>query len=122
MALLIRTLIVMAAALSLATILGTGAFASGSYLPPNVHPPVSDLLYGLGKAIYSGEVKIGTGQTCSGCHRGSRALKKANLRAMKVSLEQQIHTCATRDDRVRGKLDNTQMEALVRFIRKRYRL
>lgn len=103
-------------------LLCTRAFASGAYVPLNIHPPVIDLMYGLGKAIYTGEAKVGTGQTCAGCHRGRQALRRASLRAMKAGMEQQINTCATRDDRVRGKLDNTQMEALVRFVKKRYRL
>jgi hypothetical protein len=98
---------------------------SGPYMPPRVEPrQADDLVYRIGQAVYSGEMKIGSGQSCAGCHRGSLALRKDTLKEIsaKDKLEPQINRCVTQLDRVNGAIDKSQMNALVRFLNKRYKL
>ena len=51
----------------LAGALTWAAWASGSYLPAGVRPKDDSLSFNLGQAIYTGDIRIGPGQTCAGC-------------------------------------------------------
>lgn len=100
-------------------------FGSGPYMPPRAEPTrIEDFVYRMGQAVYSGDLKLGSGQTCSNCHRGGQSLKKNSLREISAQdkLQSQIEKCVTQPDRVNGAIDNTQMQALVRFLSKRYKL
>jgi len=99
--------------------------ASGPYLPSRVEPKqADDLVYRVGQAVYSGELKLGGGQSCANCHKGSLALKKGSLKEISAQdkLEPQIYKCVTESDRVNGTIDKSQMNAVVRFLSKRYKL
>ena len=98
---------------------------SGPYMPPRVEPRQSeDLVYRVGQALYSGEMKIGAGQACSSCHKGGLSFKKSKLKEISQdnSLEPKIYKCVTQTDRVNGTIEKSQMIGLVRFLRKRYKL
>jgi mono/diheme cytochrome c family protein len=100
-------------------------WGSGPYVPPRVEPKrTEDLVYRIGQAVYSGEMKLGAGQSCANCHRGALAFKKGPLKEMSAQdkLKPQIFKCVTQMDRVNGAIDNSQMEAVVRFLSKRYKL
>jgi hypothetical protein len=100
-------------------------WGSGPYVPPRAAPKrTEDLVYRIGQAVYSGEMKLGAGQSCANCHRGALALKKKPLKEMSAQdkLKPQIFKCVTQLDRVNGAIDNSQMEAVVRFLSKRYKL
>jgi len=101
------------------------SLASGPYMPGRIEPRAKDdLVYRLGQAVYSGEMKLGAGQSCANCHRGGLALKKDALREISAQdkLEPQINKCVTQTDRVNGSIDKSQMNAVVRFLSKRYKL
>ena len=100
-------------------------FGSGPYMPPRAEPRwVDDIFYRMGQAVYSGNLRIGSGQSCSGCHRGVQSLKKTSLIQMSAdnSLRTQINKCVTQSDRVSGTIDDSQMQGLLRFLSKRYKL
>src|SRR5215470_10728952 len=105
----------------IAGLLLLGAFhvailGSGPYMPTRAEPRRNeDLVYRMGQAVYSGDLKIGSGQSCSSCHRGVQALKKNSLKEMSAQdkLQSQIYKCVTQLDRVNGTIDNTQMQALL---------
>ena len=98
---------------------------SGPYMPPRAEPTrIEDFVYRMGQAVYSGNLKIGSGQSCSGCHRGGQSLRKNSLRNISAQdgLQTQINKCVTQQDRVNGTIDNSQMQALLRFLTNRYKL
>src|ERR1700704_2380696 len=98
---------------------------SGPYFPPRAEPRrVDDFVYRMGQAVYSGDLRIGSGQSCSSCHRGGQSLKKNSLRNISApdGLQTQINKCVTKQDRVNGTIDNSQMQALLRFLTNRYKL
>src|SRR5262245_22134824 len=98
---------------------------SGPYVPFRAEPTrLEDFTYRMGQAVYSGNLKIGSGQSCAGCHRGGQSLKKTSLRNISVAegLQAQINKCVSRQDRVNGTIDNSQMQALLRFLTNRYKL
>ena len=98
---------------------------SGPYVPPRMGPKwAEDLVYRVGQALYSGEMKLGNGQSCANCHRGVLAFKKDALKEMsdQDKIKPQIVKCVTQLDRVNGAIDNSQMDAVVRFLSKRYKL
>jgi hypothetical protein len=100
-------------------------FGSGPYMPPRAEPThIEDFVYRMGQAVYSGDLKLGAGQACSGCHRGDHSLKKQMLKEISAQdkLQTQITKCVTQPDRVNGAIDDSQMQALVRFLSKRYKL
>jgi hypothetical protein len=100
-------------------------FGSGPYMPPRAEPRrIEDFVYKMGQAVYSGDLRIGSGQSCAGCHRGGQSLKKTSLKEMSAQdkLQAQINKCVTQLDRVNGTIDNSQMQALLRFLSSRYRL
>ena len=101
------------------------SLASGPYMPTRVEPRgKDDLVYRVGQAVYSGEMKLGEGQSCANCHRGGLSLKKGPLREITAQekLEPQIYKCVTQADRVNGSIDKSQMNSVVRFLSKRYKL
>ena len=98
---------------------------SGPYFPPRAEPRrVDDFVYRMGQAVYTGDLRIGSGQSCSSCHRGVQSLNKVSLRQMSAqdTLQTQIKKCVTQLDRVNGSIDNSQMQALLRFLSNRYKL
>jgi mono/diheme cytochrome c family protein len=98
---------------------------SGPYMPPRAEPTrMEDFVYRMGQAVYSGDLRIGSGQSCSSCHRGGQSLKKDSLRniSAQAGLKTQINKCVTQQDRVNGTIDNSQMQALLRFLTNRYKL
>jgi hypothetical protein len=100
-------------------------FGSGPYFPARAEPRrVDDLVYRMGQAVYMGDLRIGSGQSCSSCHRGIQSLNKVSLKQMSAQdrLQTQIKKCVTQLDRVNGSIDNSQMQALVRFLSNRYKL
>lgn len=98
-----------------------GILASGAYSPVHVSPQ-DEGIYNLGKALFSGNLKTGSGSACASCHTGTRALKRESLRKIKDSLGDFVARCATQQDRGNGKLDKKQMEGLLTFIKKRHRV
>lgn len=97
------------------------ALASGPYTPPRVDPQ-RDELYNTGKAIFWGEVKLGTGMSCGECHSKKDVLNRSRLQKIRFDLQGKISNCVGATDRVHGNLDSKQMEALVHYLAKRYRL
>ncbi len=108
--------------LSLTLLLAAQALGSGSYLPNRADPYAHDTEYDLGKAIFVGDVSLGSGRSCAECHNGSNSLKSGSLRKMSLRINTQIQKCVTEPDRGNGSIDDTQMEALRRFLFRRYRL
>lgn len=95
--------------------------ASGPYSPVRVDPR-RDEVYNAGKALYLGDVKLGSGTSCASCHTKQEALNHARLQKVKYNLETRIANCVKVPDRVNGSIENNQMEALVRYLAKRYGL
>jgi hypothetical protein len=98
-----------------------GILASGAYSPVHVSPQ-DEGMYNLGKALFAGNLKTGSGSACASCHTGTQALKRESLRKIRDSLGDFVARCATQQDRGNGKLDKKQMEGLLTFIRKRNRV
>ena len=97
------------------------AWASGPYTPPKIDPQ-RDELYNSGKAMFWGEVKLGSGISCGECHSKQDALSRARLQKVRFDLEGKIKACVGSADRVHGTLDAKQLEALVHYLAKRYHL
>jgi hypothetical protein len=95
--------------------------ASGPYSPPHVNPQRDDL-YNSGKAIYWGDLKIGKGASCAECHSEKDALSRLRLAKVKYNLETRIENCVRLQDRTNGSIEGKQMEALVHYLAKRFRL
>jgi len=95
--------------------------ASGPYTPPRIDPQ-RDELYNTGKAIYWGEVKLGTGTSCGECHSKKDILNRSRLQKIRFDLQNKISTCVGAADRVHGSADQKQLEALVHYLAKRYHL
>lgn len=97
------------------------ALASGPYTPPKIDPQ-RDEMYNTGKAIFWGEVKLGSGMTCGECHAKKDTLTRSRLQKIRFDLQGKISNCVGASDRVHGNVDSKQMEALVHYLAKRYRL
>ena len=97
------------------------ALASGPYTPPKIDPQ-RDELYNTGKAIFWGEVKLGSGMSCGECHAKQDVLNRSRLQKVRFDLQSKISNCVGATDRVHGSVDAKQMEALVHYLAKRYRL
>ena len=95
--------------------------ASGPYSPVRVDLQ-RDEVYNEGKALYWGSVKVGTGSTCNSCHAGASSLSRAKLAKVRYNLEGKVRTCITAPDRTNGTAAGTQIEALVHYLAKRFRL
>jgi hypothetical protein len=102
-------------------LISTAANASGPYSPVRVDPR-RDEVYNVGRAIFVGDVKLGSGTSCASCHAKKEPLNRARLEKVKFSLETHISNCVQVPDRVNGSIESTQMEALVRYLAKRYGL
>ena len=113
-------------AMSLLLTAATGLRASGPYSPPRILQPERitqrDELYETGKAIYWGQVKVGQGSTCADCHASKESLNRARLVKIKSDLEKKINNCVHLPDRTNGAVEDKQMEALVHYLAKRFRL
>ena len=113
------------AGLMLLGLFQAATLGSGPYMPPRAEPTrIEDFVYRMGQAVYSGDLRIGSGQSCSRCHRGGQSLRKDSLRNISTQdgLQSQINKCVTQQDRVNGRIDNSQMQALLRFLTNRYKL
>jgi hypothetical protein len=102
-------------------ITSSALYASGPYSPVTVGPQ-RDEAYNIGKAIYLGDVKLGSGSSCAECHTKKEALNRKRLSKVKYSLESRISNCVQIPDRVHGTIESNQMGALVRYLAKRYGL
>ena len=96
-------------------------WGSGPYSPPHIDPD-RDQLYNTGKAIFWGDTKLGTGVSCGECHAKKDALSKTRLVKVKFDLQNRISNCVVSPDRTHGAVDGQQMEALVHYLAKRFRL
>ena len=79
-------------------------------------------MYNLGKALFAGDLRVGTGPPCASCHAGAQALRRDSLRRIKDSLGDYVARCSSQKDRGDSKLDKKQMEGLLTFIKKRNRV
>lgn len=93
--------------------------ASGPYSPPRFNMR-RDETYERGKALWVGEVKVGTGATCATCH--VKDLNRKRLQSVRFNLQQSVENCVRTPDRVNGKIQAEDTEALVYYIAKRYGL
>ena len=96
-------------------------WASGPYSPPHIDPQ-RDELYNTGKSIYWGETKLGTGSACSDCHAKKDILSRERLVKVKFDLQNKVTNCVVQPDRVHGAVEGKQLDALVHYLAKRYRL
>ncbi len=94
--------------------------ASGPYSPPRVDPHRDDM-YNEGKNLFWNSA-AGQKASCASCHSGKDSLNRARLAKVKYNLENRISECVMHPDRVNTKFDDKQMEALVHYLAKRYRL
>ena len=94
--------------------------ASGPYSPPRIDPHRDDT-YNEGKNLFWNSV-AGQKASCASCHAGKESLNRARLAKIKYNLENRISECAAHPDRANSKFDDKQMEALVHYLAKRYRL
>lgn len=95
--------------------------ASGPYTPVRVAPQQQrDDLYDIGKALFLGDVRIGSGTSCAGCHNRNEALSRKRLQGVKFQLESKINDCVQFPDRINGTADSKQKEALAYYLAKRY--
>jgi hypothetical protein len=99
----------------------SGMLASGAYWPVHVTPQ-DESIYNLGKALFAGDIRVGSGPSCASCHMGAQTLKRDSLRRLGDELDEYVARCVARKDRANGKLDKKQMEGLLTFIRKRNRV
>ena len=95
--------------------------ASGPYSPPRIKLE-RDEKYEIGKALFTGDVKLGSGSSCGSCHVKTSAFNKKSLAAVRYNLQQRIETCVRTPDRVNGAIKSEQTEALVYYFAKRYGL
>jgi hypothetical protein len=95
--------------------------ASGPYSPPRISMR-RDETYERGKALFAGDIKVGSGKTCENCHSRDSALTKKKLQSVKFTLQQRIEACIRTPERVNGSVKGQDMEALVYYIAKRYGL
>jgi hypothetical protein len=96
-------------------------YASGPYSPPRATPQRDDM-YNEGKNVFWGGAIAGQKMSCAGCHSGKDSLNRAKLTKVKYNLESQINVCLKDPKRANGTMDNQQMEALVHYLAKRFRL
>lgn len=116
--------------LPLVTLLAMAATlnASGPYAPVRVSPrtessSMQDESYNVGKALYSGAMKMGSGQSCSSCHTGPGALNRGRLTKLAArELPARIDHCVKDTARVNGAIPSTQLDALTHYLTKRFRL
>jgi hypothetical protein len=94
--------------------------ASGPYSPPRVDPHRDDV-YDEGKNLFWNSA-AGQKVSCASCHTGKDSLSRARLAKVKYNLETRVGECAMSPDRANSKFDDKQMEALVHYLAKRYRL
>jgi len=107
-----------------ATVLLTASvvlYASGPYSPPRATPQRDDM-YNEGKNVFWGGAIAGQKTSCAGCHAGKDSLSKSKLSKVKYNLESRINVCLKDPERVNGTMDEKQMEALVHYLAKRFRL
>jgi hypothetical protein len=115
-------------AMSLLIVSATGLRASGPYSPTLVRvnhrqqQQDRDDLYEAGKAIYWGQVKVGQGSSCADCHASKESLNRGRLAKIKPDLQNKINNCVHLPDRTNGAVEDKQMEALVHYLAKRFRL
>lgn len=95
--------------------------ASGPYSPVRVAFE-RDEVYSEGRSIYWGDVKVGNGKDCGTCHSRSELLNRPRLQRVKSDLAGKIRNCVSATERVNGTVDGKQMEALVHYLAKRFRL
>ena len=95
--------------------------ASGPYSPPRVSPQRDDM-YNDGKNVFWGGAVAGQKASCAGCHSGKDSLNRSKLVKVKYNLESRINVCLKDPNRVNGSMDEKQMEALVHYLAKRFRL
>jgi hypothetical protein len=95
--------------------------ASGPYSPVRVDLQ-RDEIYNTGKSLYWGTAKLGAGSSCSSCHTGTTALSRARLAKARVSLDGKVKNCITAPDRTNGTADAGNVDALVHYLAKRFRL
>ena len=108
-------------AVPLLLLIASAANASGPYSPSRVNL-LRDEGYNVGRAIFVGDVKLGSGSSCASCHVKTEPLNRARLEKVKFSLESHISNCVQGPDRVHGSIESEQMEGLVRYLAKRYGL
>ena len=94
--------------------------ASGPYSPPRVDPHRDDT-YNEGKNLFW-NAAAGQKASCASCHSGKDSLNRNRLAKVKYNLENRISECVNHPDRSNAKFDDKQMEALVHYLAKRYRL
>jgi hypothetical protein len=105
----------------IAFVIAMPLMASGPYSPVRVDLQ-RDEVYNEGKALYSGAMKVGTGSSCNSCHSGASSLSRGKLAKIKFNLEGKVRNCMTAPDRANGSAAENQLEALVHYLAKRYRL
>jgi hypothetical protein len=96
-------------------------YASGPYSPPRVTPQRDDV-YNEGKNVFWGGSITGQKASCASCHSGKEPLNRSKLAKVKYNLESRINVCLKDPTRVNGTMDEKQMEALVHYLAKRFRL
>ena len=94
--------------------------ASGPYSPVRVDLQ-RDEVYNTGKSLYWGSAKLGAGSSCSSCHTGTTAFSKAKLSKARP-LDGKVRNCITAPDRTNGTADTANVDALVHYLAKRFRL
>ena len=94
---------------------------SGPYSPVRVIMQRDDR-YERGRALFVGEVKLGAGATCAGCHTKDTPFNRQKLQTVRFDLQRHVEDCIRFPDRVNGSAGPDDMEALVYYIAKRYHL
>jgi hypothetical protein len=94
---------------------------SGPYSPVRV-AGLRDDRYEKGRSLFVGELKLGTGTNCAGCHLKNVPLDRKKLQAAHSDLQRRVLDCVHNPDRVNGSIEQQDMEALVYYLAKRYRL
>src|SRR3977135_2914964 len=94
---------------------------SGPYSPVRVVVQ-RDERYEKGRALFVGELKLGAGADCVGCHTKDVPLNHKKLQAVRYDLSRKVEDCVHYPDRVNGSAKPEDTEALVYYLAKRYRL
>jgi hypothetical protein len=94
---------------------------SGPYSPVRVAIRRDDR-YEKGRSLFVGELKLGTGTSCAGCHLKNIPLDRKKLQAGQSDLQRRVLDCVQNPDRVHGSIEQRDTEALVYYLAKRYRL
>ena len=105
---------------SLAFIIPSLTFASGSYRPSN--SVNQNNAYQLGKLLYYGKRSIGDTPACSQCHKKQYKFKRSELQAIKPQLGQYITNCNIHKQCVANVITPDELLALETYLTKYYRL